>query len=241
MSIKRQFLVTLLALVPGALRAQGLAAQQGTGVALAAPIPLASYAQGQAMMAQAAQKAALLDINFTFINKTYENDQYAKEPITGKKIRTACVRFKASSGFRFRMDVPTYSLTTQGLTIEQNIAALAADGLAAKFQLGPCQDIGFGVGLRLKDVKVVYKVRPMLTFDQNNRCSLGWSRDTDDLKISIGDMNVLGVQNDIEKLAKDAVREAVNLSLDDFFGAVMRNELLKITVASCGQGRAGRP
>ena len=241
MSIKQHLQVLLLALIPGALGAQSAAGQAQSGTAVAAPIPLASYAQGQAMMAQAAQKAALFDINFTFINKTYENDQYTTEPITGKKIRTACIRFKASSGFRFKVDVPTFTLTTQGLTITQNIAKLNADGLAAKFQAGPCQDIPFGVGLRLTDVKVVYKVRPMLTFNQNNSCALVWNSETDDLRVSIGDLNILGVQNNIDKLAKDAVREAVNLTLAGFYGTVMRNELSKITIATCGQGRGGKP
>ena len=224
------------ALFPSALVAQSAAASQaGAGnVTAMAPIPLASYAQGQAMMAEATKKAVLIDVKFDFINKTYENDQYVKEPVTGKKVRTSCVRFKAHSGFRFKMDVPTFSLTTQGLTVEQNIAKITADGLAASFQLGPCQDIDVGVGLRLNDVKVVYTARPMLTFTQNGGCTLHWNQDTDDTRVAIGSINILGVQNDIEKLAKDAVREAVNLALDGFFGAVLRNEMLKITVGTCG-------
>jgi hypothetical protein len=238
MSAIRCSLIALFALAPQLLGAQSQAGRLAGNVTAMVPIPLASYAQGQAMMAAAAQKTALLDVNFTFINKSYENDQYVTEPVTGRKIRTACIRFKATSGFRFRIDVPAFTLTTQGLTVEQNISRLDADGLAAKFQFGPCQDIGVGIGLRLRDVKVVYKARPTIVFDGNGYCTISWNQDTDDTRVSIGDMNIIGVQNDIDKLAKDAVREALNLALDGFFGAVMRNELLKITLATCGQSRS---
>lgn len=223
----------LIALVPLPLVAQVQAGNLTGGTTAIAPIPLASYPQGQAMMAEAATKVALLDVKFTFIGKSYENDQYATEPITGKKVRTSCIRFKANSGFRFKVDVPKFTLTSQGLTIEQNISRLDADGLAAKFQFGPCQDVSVGVGLRLKDVMVTYKARPMISFNPAG-CSVSWNQDTDDTRIAIGDMNIIGLQNDIDKLAKDAVREAVNLALDGFYGALMRNELMKISTVACG-------
>ncbi len=209
----------------------------GASTTMAAPIPLATYAQGQAMMSQAAQNAALLDIQFTFLNKTYENDQYVRDPITGNRIRTSCIRFKATSGFQFKVDVPTYTLTTAGLTVTQNISKITADGISAKFQLGPCQDIGVGVGVRLTDVKAVYHARPMVTFSTTGACTIHWNQDTDDITISIGDLNILGVQNNIDKLAKDAAREAINATLDGFYGRVMRNELLKVSFGTCGGGK----
>ncbi len=207
-------------------------AASGASVAMA-PIPLASHPQGQQMVAQAAEKVALLDINFKFLNKTYENDQYVREPITGKKVRTACIRFKSTSGFRFRMDTPKFVLNNEGLTVEQNFSRITADGLTVKIQLGPCADVAAGIGLRLSDVKVTYKARPMLSFE-NNYCKLNWNLSTDDMKISIGDLNITGVQNNIDKLAKDAVREALNATLKGVFGGMMRGELAKITVNVCG-------
>ena len=227
--------VALIALVPLPLIAQvqvGMATAGTTGMA---PIPLSSYPQGQAMMAKAAQNAALLDVKFEFINKSYENDQYVKDPITGTKVRTACIRFKASSGFRFKVDVPQFTLNAQGLTVEQNVSRIDADGLTAKVQLGPCQEISTGIGLRAKDVKVTYKARPMIVLNSAG-CSVAWNQDTDDTRVSIGDLNILGVQNNIDNLAKDAVREALNLALDGFFGAIMRNELMKISTVECGSG-----
>jgi len=202
-----------------------------TQVAMPA-IPLANFAQGQAMMAQAAQNAALLDINFTFLDKTYKNDQYVN--VAGKKVRTSCIRFKATSGFQFKVDVPQFTLTPQGLTVVQNISKIKADGLSAKFQLGPCQYIGVGVGVQLTDVKVTYTARPVVTFSAEGACTVHWNQDTDDITVSIGDLNILGVQNDIDKLAKDAAREAINATLDGFYGRVMRNELLKVSVGTCG-------
>jgi hypothetical protein len=199
-----------------------------------AALPLASHPQGQAMMAQAAQKVALLDVNFTFLDKSYNNDTYATDPL-GNRYRTGCYRFKATSGFRFKVDVPQFTLTPQGLTVTQNIAKLNADGLAAKIQVLACQDIGIGVGLRLSDLKVTYTARPMISFGQaDGACTVSWNQDTDDVNVTIGDLNILGVQNDVDNLAKNAVREAVNLALDGFFGGLMRNELMKVAVGVCG-------
>ncbi len=47
-------------------------------------------------------------------------------------------------------------------------------------------------------------------------CSVHWNQDTDDITVSIGDLNIIGVQNNIDKLAKDAAREAINATLDGF-------------------------
>jgi hypothetical protein len=229
-------LPAVLVLCPETAQGQPAAAGAGNMTAMV-PIPLASYGQGQAMMAQAAQNAALLNINFTFLNKTYENDQYVTEPVTGRKVRTSCIRFKATSGFQFKVDVPTYSLTQAGLTVTQNISRIRADGLSAKFQLGPCQDIGVGVGVQLSDVKAVYKARPTVTFSTAGACTVHWNQDTDDITVSIGDLNIIGVQNNIDKLAKDAAREAINAALDGFYGRMMRNELLKVSVGTCGAGK----
>jgi hypothetical protein len=225
----------VLALSPETGQAQGVGAAPVGDLAAQVPMPLAQYAQGQAMMAQAAQNAALLDINFTFLDKTYENDQYVN--VAGKRVRTSCIRFKSTSGFQFKVDVPTFTLTQAGLTITQNISKIKADGLSAKFQLGPCAYTGVGVGVQLTDVKVVYQARPTLTFSTEGACTLHWNQDTDDITVSIGDLNILGVQNNIDKLAKDAAREAINATLDGFYGRMMKNELLKVSVGTCGGGK----
>jgi hypothetical protein len=190
------------------------------------------------MMAQAAKNVALLDVNFKFIDKSYDDNTYATDPL-GNKYITGCYRFKATSGFRFKVDVPTFTLTAQGLTVTQNIAKLNYDGLSVKVRVLACQDIDLpSIGLRLSDLKVTYTARPMISFGQaNGACTVSWNQDTDDVKITIGDLNILGVQNDIDKLAKDAVREALNLALDGFYGSLMRNELLKISTGVCGQPR----
>ena len=195
-------------------------------------LPLGSYANGQAMM-QEAMSRLVPDVGVTFLNKDYEKDVYVREPITGKKVRVSCVQFRANSGFRFKMDPPTHSLTSQQLTVSANIAKIRADGLAFRFMLGPCNWIGAGMGLQLDDVKLVYKARPVLSFNDGG-CRLVWNNDPNGIAVSIGDLNVLGVQNDLDKLAKDAVREAINAALDAFFGSALRGELQKVVVKTCG-------
>ena len=199
-------------------------------------IPLSAYAKGPGMMQQAISQLKL-DVKFTFLDKEYENDQYVREPVTGKKVRTSCVRFKATSGFQFGVDPPQYTLTPQGLTVTQNIAKIRADGLSFKFQLGPCAWVGAGFGFQMTDVKAVYKARPMLSFDGNGACKLIWSNDPNSLSVSIGDLNIYSVQNNLDKLAKDAAREAINFTLDAFFGSALRGELQKIVVNTCGSSK----
>lgn len=221
---------------PIALHAQLRPADVATSKVATVAVPLASYAKGQQMMTDASKNAALLDINFQFLDKTYENDVYARDPL-GNKYRVSCVRFKSTSGFRFKVDQPQFTLNAQGLTIVQNISRITADGLTVKVQFGPCADIAAGVGVRLSDVKLTYRAKPMIAFDQDQHCKVTWSQESDDLSISIGDLNITGVQNDIDKLAKDAVREALNLALTGFYGSRLRGELLKISINVCGGGR----
>lgn len=197
--------------------------------------PLGTYTNGQAMM-QEAMSRLIPDVGVTFLNKDYEKDVYVREPITGKKVRVSCVQFRANSGFRFKMDPPKHSLTSQQLTVSANIPKIRADGLAFKFMLGPCNWIGAGMGVQLDDVKLVYKARPVLTFNDGG-CRLVWNNDPNGIAVSIGDLNVLGVQNDLDKLAKDAVREAINAALDAFFGSALRGELQKVAVKTCGSGK----
>jgi hypothetical protein len=206
-----------------------------------APIPLASHPQGQAMMAQAVQKAALLDLNFKFLDKDYEDNTYATDPF-GNRYITGCYRFKASSGFRFKVDVPQFTLTTQGLTITQNIAKLEANQLAVKVRAVACHDIDYGIGVLLSNVRVTYRARPNLSFSQSNgACTVGWSQDNDSIEVAIGDINVLGLQNNVDQLGRRAVVEALNFVLEGFYGDALRNELVKVSVGVCGQPASSAP
>lgn len=187
------------------------------------------------MMAAALKNASLVDINFTFLNKTYKKDVYGpKDPFSGKRVRLSCVRLKVTSGFKLKVDVPQFTLNLQGLTVSQNISRITGNGIKIKWQLGPCFENAGGFGVSLSDVKFVYKAHPTLTFDEKGFCRLSWNEKPDEFRVSIGDLNITGVQNDLDKLAKDAVREAVNFTLNDILGSLMRNELTKITVDVCG-------
>ncbi len=198
-------------------------------------VPLAQHPQGQEMMATALKNASLVDINFKFLDKTYENDVYGpREPFTGKRPRLSCVRLKATSGFRLRVDSPKFALSTQGLTISENISRVTANGITIKWQLGPCLEHAGGFGISLSDVNFVYKARPVLTFDTDGFCRLTWNQDPDQFRVAIGGMNIIGLQNNLDKLAKDAVREGINLTLDSIYGSLVRNELTKVTVSVCG-------
>lgn len=223
---------TLLSAVAVVLSAStpGLAVNPAATSALPAPIPLAAHPQGQAMMLQAVNNLAL-SVNFKFLDKTYENDQYTT--VANQKVRTSCIRFRATSGFGFQMSPPTFQLTTAGLRVEENIGKIDANGLTVKFQLGPCMDIAGGFGVKLTDVKAIYKARPMLQFDTQGYCRVAWNEDPDSLRVAIGDLNIIGVQNDLDKLAKDAVREGANRTFQTIH-ELLRNDLTKISLNVCG-------
>jgi hypothetical protein len=225
-----------LAWVSCAAFGQGVAGQAGNMTQALAAMPLASFPQGKAMVDKAIAQLAP-DVAMTFLNKDYENDVYAKEPVTGQKVRVSCVRFRATSGFRFAMDPPKYTLDTQKLLLTAHIAKIRADSLSFKFMLGPCAWVGGGYGVQLTDVKLTYKARPMLSFDDSGGCRLAWNNDPNSLTLSVGDLNILGMQNDLDKLAKDAAREAINFSLDAVFGSALRGELQKVTLNTCGSGK----
>ena len=89
--------------------------------------------------------------------------------------------------------------------------------------------------MRLSDVKLTYKAKPIVSF-QNNLCAVSWNQQTDELTVTVEDLNITGVQNDIDKLVKDAAREAINAALDAYFGGRLRGELMKVSLNVCGGG-----
>ncbi len=194
------------------------------------PIPLASYPEGPAMLQQALSNLSL-SVNFKFLDKTYENDQYAS--VAGQKVRTACLRLRATSGFAFNMPRPTAQLdAAAGVRVVAIINKIDANGITVKAQAGPCMDISTGMGVKLTNVKVVYETRPTLSFSADG-CRLQWNEQPDSLKVSIGDLNILGLQNNLDKLAKDAVREAAN-STFKLVHTLLRNEMNSISLNTCG-------
>jgi hypothetical protein len=209
---------------------------QAAQTATAMPVQLLkNYAHGLEMLDQA-MTGLTLDIGFKFLNKTYENDVYVTEPVTGRKVRTSCVRFKSSSGFAFKASTPDAHFTQDGvLVVVQTIDKIDAEGLNFSFQLGPCVNVAGGFGVKLRDVKLTYKARPMIKFPEiGGGCQVTLNPIPDDMRVSIGDLNILGVQNDLDKLAKDAVREALNATLGNFFNQGLGSGLARAAIKVCG-------
>jgi hypothetical protein len=232
MTYKRFALAVVIIAMGRSAHLQAQVAQAAQTMAVQA---LGNYAKGPQMMEQAISGLSV-DVSFRFLDKTYENDVYVKDPVTGNRIRTACVRFKSTSGFAFKASGPSYTLTTQGLTVVQNIDRIDAEALNFSFQLGPCVSAGGGFGIKLRDVKLTYKARPTIKFE-NGGCRVSLNPIPDETRVSIGDMNILGVQNDLDKLAKDAVREALNVSLANFFNGGLGSGLARASISACGGGK----
>ncbi len=236
MNSNRSLVSGLILLVLVTLSLGTLWAQAPSAAFVNKTVPLAQHPQGQQMMATAAKDAAMVDINFKFLDKEYENDVWVKEPITGKKARVSCLRFKAVSGFRMRIDPPKFQLSMQGLTINENIARLSAQGVKVKFQVGPCVEHATGMGFSASDISFVFKARPALTFDGKGLCRFALHPDPTDIRVKIGGLNITGVQNDLDKLVKDAVREGLNFTLNGTFPGLISTALGKVAVDFCGRG-----
>ena len=196
-------------------------------------IPLAKHPQGQSMMAEAVKRVALADVQFKFLDKTYENDVWAKDPF-GNKYRLSCVRFAVTSGFGFRVDQPTFQLNEQGLTIQQNIARMTANGLKFKFQLGPCVQSTAGFGMEVTNVNFIYKLKPMILVE-HGLCRVTFDQFPEHLHATIGNLDITGVQHDLANQAKDAIREGINYTLDGGYLSLFRNELTKVTAEFCAK------
>ena len=216
----------------GLLAARLLAAQAPTTTQAVAALPLSSHPSGQQMMEQAVKSLAL-DVSFKFLDKTYENDVYVRDPITGKRVRTSCVRFRTTSGFALRTAPPSYQLTSQGLTVTERIEAIDAVGLSYKFQLGPCLDVGGGFGIKARNVTLTFRARPTIKVEEGG-CRVSLNAMLEETRVSIGDLNVLGVQNDLDKLAKHAVEDGVNSTLANFFNRGLGSGLAKAAIGVCG-------
>jgi hypothetical protein len=201
----------------------------------AVPIPLARYEKGQEMMSKAVKNSALVNLQWKFLDKTYENHVYATDPF-GNKYKVSCLSFKATSGFYFKMSEPTFTLKETGLTITHKIDRITADGLKFKFQVGPCVEHSASYGMLLKDVRITWKAKPMLSFADGG-CKLIFRQDPEDIYVTIGDYNIYNSPNELDKLMKDAIREALNLFLRQGYNQLINRELTKQVVSVCGGGK----
>jgi hypothetical protein len=49
-------------------------------------------------------------------------------------------------------------------------------------------------------------------------------------------MNITGLQNDLDRLVKNAVREGLNFTLEGGFSSLIENSLKRVVVDVCGGG-----
>jgi hypothetical protein len=62
-----------------------------------------------------------------------------------------------------------------------------------------------------------------------------YDQDPEHLRVSIGSLHITGVHDDLSKLAKDAIREGINFTLDGAYSSLVRSELTKVTAELCGK------
>ena len=198
------------------------------------PQALGKHPQGQQIVEEAIKRLSSMQLQYKFLDKTYKNDVYAKEPITGQKVRVSCVRLKGESGFGFRIDPPQFKLSTEGLVITQRFPRIAAQGLKVKFQLGPCVEHTVGIGVVLSDVTFTLRARPMIAIS-SDACRVTLNQDQEDFRVAIGGMNITGLQNDLDPLAKEAFEESLNALLNGTYELFVTDAMQRASVQLCAK------
>jgi hypothetical protein len=197
-------------------------------------IPLGKYEKYQELLNKAAGEIALINIDVRASTKEYEHDVY--QDLGFKKVRVSCVRFKSSSRFALKVDVPTFTVSGDTLKVDQKISRLTADGLHARFQLGPCMEHSTGFGFTASDIHFITKAKPTLRFDAQGKCSLIWGGDSGDIDVKIGDFNARGVQNDLDKLVKKWAAKSMEEALNAAYPSRVGPLVSKIAIDFCGKG-----
>jgi hypothetical protein len=197
-------------------------------------IPLSKYSKHQELLSKASSEASLINIDVKASTKHYEHDVWAG--VGPAKARVSCVRFHSSSGFRLHVDAPKFSVAGDTLTIDQRIAKIAADGLHAQFQLGPCVESSVKFGIVASDVHFIYKAKPVLAFDGKGLCKMRFGGETDKIDVKIGGFNAHGVQNDLDKLVKKWAEHSLETSLNAMYPMSMGNMMAKVSLDFCGKG-----
>ena len=134
-----------------------------------------------------------------------------------------CLGIKASAGtFALKLENPDLRLDGGGVKMTLNIPRIALHALKVRIRpntnlmKNPCSfSKRHKVGGAAKDVKLVMRFDPVLDMQ---RCQLG-GVGTPDIKWRIGELNLKPLQNDLDKIAKnmieDALTNASNFNLMD--------------------------
>jgi hypothetical protein len=139
-----------------------------------------------------------------------------------------CLGLKVSAGeFDLQLGHSTFSLGASGVELEFAIDHVSVSALRFRMQpranlLSPCDwSEDFGTSGSVKDIRITARFDPRLHLDGCYMTSLG----AFEARVSIGDVNLSNVQNDLEQAAKNLVEDSVTMALNLFLPSLLSEAL----------------
>lgn len=128
-----------------------------------------------------------------------------------------CLGVKASAGnFTFKPDLPAIRQEGTGVVMTFNVDRITLDGLMIRVRPNPnvaklCKfSKKFGVGGTATNVRLELRVDPLLDLEQCRVLFAGPVR----TNITVGGLNLRPLQNDLDRVAKNMIEDALNRMFD---------------------------
>ena len=169
-----------------------------------------------------------------------------------KYMINSCLGIKASAGeFRLKLANPSVRFDNTGIVLEFRINRVSISAVKLRMRPNPnafelCKfSKKFEVGGDMDDVRLTLRLDPLYDLE---RCRIGLPGDTN-VEVRIGNLNLKPLQNDLDKMAKNMVEDALTFGLQvsvdglySAFGDLFFSAIDQFLEADCPTkpGEAGR-
>lgn len=133
-----------------------------------------------------------------------------------KYMINSCFGIKVSSGkFKLKLDNPVVRFENSGIVVSFSIDRVEFSAIKLRMRPNPnileaCSfSSKFEVGGSMEDVRLTMRLDPL--YDPE-RCRLGWVTDLNP-EVRIGNLNLRPLQNDLDRMAKNMVEDALTFAL----------------------------
>lgn len=212
-------------------RARGSAATS----ARSGPAHLKDHPKGQELVRQLEQLYQAREINVSLLNghKYMIND---------------CLGLKVSAGeFKLKFINPSVRIDGSGIVFECGISRIDMSAIKLRMRPrvppwddpNPCKfSKKFEVGGSAEDIRIIMRFDPLLDLE---RCRVADVTSVD-IRVRIGELNLKPLQNDLDRMAKDMVEDALTYFLNVNFLSQVVQTLDDLIEADCpgNPGNAGR-
>lgn len=184
---------------PKMLRKKGLRLGAG-GKAMSKPVRLDKYPDAQGFLRKVAEAMTRKEIDVSLIG----GEKYMVNDCLGIKVR--------AGNFRMKLASPNARLEGTAAKLTFRVERISMNGISLRMRpstnvLKPCHfGKKFSVGGSASDVRIEFRFDPIMDFA---RCKFG-SFGKIHTRIDIGNLNLKPLQNDLDRMAKNAIEDALN-------------------------------